>query len=182
MRETTGRREDCPLDPAWNQRQDARLAAEEATKQQEEAKRQADLQAARAKRDPNDVVEQVLNYTVTGSDQGTENNFWFKPDPAQKCVYERMAGVDETNNKLVDIMNIFATIVPAAIDVKSIDLNRLAPNGLSLEFSPELKRLAVMYDGRPLLLTSLSADVERVKRGWDLIYGEGHCNGLTRAF
>lgn len=182
VRELTGRREDCPADPAWHQRQDERLAAEDAVRQAEDAKRLADLQAARAKRDPSDVVEQVLNYTVTGSDQGTPNNFWFKSDPAQKCVYERVTGTDETNDKLVDVLNLFAAILPRAIDVKSIDFNKLDFTGLSVDYAPRLESVVVAHDGKPLLLLHPRADIERVKRGWNLIYEEGHCKGLKRAF
>lgn len=165
-----------------NQEAAARAAEQQKVAEVRRAQQQAALQVARAKRDPSDVVEQVLNYTVTGQDQGTENNFWFKPDPTQQCVYERVMGVDETGNKVADVVNIFATAIPAAFDLKTLDLNKLDFAGLSVEYEPVLKRLVVAHDGQPILTLRGGADAERVKRGWRLIYEEGHCQSLKRAF
>ena len=54
----------------------------------EEAKTKlAELEALQnPKRDPNDVVAQVLNYTVFGSDEGCCGYFWHK-DPSGSCRY-----------------------------------------------------------------------------------------------
>lgn len=160
----------------------ARAAEQQKVRETERAKEQAALEAARAKRDPNDVVEQVLNYTITGSDQGTENNFWFKPDASQRCVYERVSGIDETDNKIADVVNIFAMVVTSAVDLKAIDLDRLAVNGLGIEYADRFNQYILTHDGQPLFLISRNADPERVKRGWMLIYEEAHCRGLKRAF
>jgi len=141
----------------------ARAVEQRKVQQEEQAKREAELAALRALRDPNDVVEQVLNYTTSGNDKGTDDAFWYKPDPQNMpCVYQH-TNLDH-----------------------SLRLNQVATEGLAIGpyLNPVFKTLgmAVMYDSQPMLLIDARADPERVKRGWRLIYDDGHCKGLKRAF
>jgi hypothetical protein len=141
----------------------ARLEASKKVQQEERAKHEAEVAALRAFRDPTDVVEQVLNYTTSGNDQGTEDSFWYKPDPHNMpCVYQH-----------TDLDH-------------SLRLNQVAYEGLAIEayqdpFSKTLS-MAITHDGQLVLIVDARADPERVKRGWKLIYEEGHCKSLKRAF
>lgn len=182
IKSVTKTRSRCPDDPQWHAEQDARLAKKREQDELEAKQREAHLNEARSKRDPTDVVAQVLNYTITGNEEGTQNNFWFRPDANKACVYERVSGVDETKNKIVDVVNVFAMAFTTTLSAKSIDLNNLDPEGLRLQFADQLGRYVMTHDGKTLVLVSNDADPERVKRGWSVIYENGLCKGLKRAF
>lgn len=73
----------------------AKILSEINAKQEAERQRQAKEteereqqrhQEALSKRDPGDVVSQVLNYTVSGRDEGTDTTFWWH-EPDQPCIY-----------------------------------------------------------------------------------------------
>jgi hypothetical protein len=160
----------CPTDEAWNREQDARLA-------KENGERQARIDAATAKRDRNDVIAQVLNYTSTGVDEGSDGDFWYRPDPTKPCVYRRMS---EGPN--------FMSMVTLGLNLMTnggwLDLNALDPQTIGIEdrYVGGLLLTTVLHDATPILISSGQLDHARLARGWALIYRDGHCNGLKRAF
>ena len=176
----------CPTDEAWHRAQDAKLADEKAEYEAQQATAAAERQArfamekaeqegrlkeATAKRDLSDVVAQVLNYTSNGIDEGSDVDFWYRPDPAKPCVYQRSSvsldhGIDRLGNSGL------------------IDLNAIDPQTLGMgdkEFG-DTAVTVVFYDAAPLLISSRQLDQARLARGWALIYKDGHCEGLKRAF
>ena len=117
--------------------------------------------------DSNDVVAQVLNFSNFGRDDGaTYGAFWYRVD---KCRYRMSVDGKATS--------------------REIDLNGLDPKNIELDFIPERYvgkgtyiggGINVLYKG-DVLIHGDANDVERVERGWTLIYSD-YCTGKADAF
>jgi TPR repeat protein len=128
--------------------------------------------------DEADVVAQVLNYSDCGDDGGCETFkrinsplpvHWLR-DPSAKCLYRKAIQFSPQQYYLRD----------------QIDLNDLDPR--SLKFGPRIHTgifgdlkddVEVTYDGTGIF--SASADLDRIRRGWALIYSQ-YCSGKERPF
>jgi hypothetical protein len=138
------------------------------TKNAELARRQ---QENTPKRDPNDVVAQVLNYTTYGNDEGTDRAFWFKQNSG-KCVYSlyspTVAEILSGNDKLEA--------------VRTIDLDQFDPRNIT--FRHEHVRSKMWFGRNPQVFTITAhvnqviarargkLDLQRLRRGWTLIYSK----------
>jgi hypothetical protein len=134
--------------------------------------------------DPNDVVAQVLNFSTFGKDDGLTDSFWYRVGP-EGCKYKRytdiQGGMPNADRRLVAML---ATI--NAFDPSEIDLNQLDPQSLQVGYDDQLHQdfgyLVVVKDAGKLVTASrISLDVDRLKRGWGLIY-EKYCSGKHRPF
>ena len=127
--------------------------------------------------DPSDVVAQVLNYSNFGNDSGSPifGSFWHRVD---NCRY-RLVGSPPLN-----------------VGVREIDLNAIDPNSLTFQYQPgevfrnpaDIRQLRqgpagiiTFADTQPLLIGPESLNIERLQRGWGLIYSK-YCKGTERAF
>jgi hypothetical protein len=116
-------------------------------------------------RDPNDVVAQVLNYSYLGDDNGRGNIFWYQ-DKSDKCKYK----------------------LSMHIDLDEIDLNAIDPRTITFEHVyRELPHNTIMdtvitrADNNVLFRGPGELNIERLQRGWDLIYSK-FCRGNRKAF
>jgi hypothetical protein len=138
----------------------------------DEERRATILREAHAHRDRSDVVAQVLNYTVTGYEDGDSDRFgdrfWFTEHPGS-CVY-RFSQPNNYNNGT------------------ALDLSKLDPKNLTI--TDDLQKplfgglesvTVVLHEGHELLRGTKQTDPERVRRGWDLIYSK-YCHGMEKAF
>jgi hypothetical protein len=122
--------------------------------------------AQELQRDRNDAVAQVLNYSKFGRDDGaTYGAFWYRVD---KCRYRMSVDGKATS--------------------REIDLNGLDPKNIELDSIPERYigkgsyiggGVNVLYKG-DVLIHGDASDIERVERGWNLIYSE-YCTGKADA-
>jgi hypothetical protein len=144
-----------------------KAAAERAAAEEAEEKKAHALKAQTA----NDVVAQVLNYTTFGKDDGDErsDSFWYKEEEG-KCryrLYERtissssFGGLRQIDLNSYDQRNIKVAVTSAALGPATI----------------------IQYEGKTILLTYATVDVDRLNRGWSLIFSN-YCKGtktiLTR--
>ncbi len=175
MKESQERRQKALVEEAKKSAE--REAEQRATAARQEAKDQKELALALEKRDAADVIAQVLNYTTTGVDEGTQYDFWFKADPSKPCVYQR-------TGKSKSILGVVAAAYDRMANSGVIDLNLIDPRGLSVQDTEvgKLPVTMVVYDATPLMISSRQLDHERLSRGWNMIYQEGHCEGRKRAF
>jgi TonB family protein len=125
----------------------------------------AALEEVSKRRDPNDIVAQVLNFSNFGKDEGEPDMFWYKIKDCQYKLY------GETGLRGVD----------------SIDLNELDPRNIEFYSDPTgsfLGATLVQYNGK-LLMSSIWRNVptnlERLQRGWELIYSR-YCAGKAKPF
>lgn len=135
------------------------------------SERQGALERDRALSDPQDVVAQVLNFTTTGVDQGTEFTFWIKTPDEGGCVYRKSGSAKSLDLNQLDRKNI------TFVDQEMWDGARYA--GVAT---------LILHEGRDLfedpfmrLLGNGQRDHERLARGWDLIYS-AHCKGRVKPF
>jgi hypothetical protein len=123
----------------------------------------AALKQVSEKRDPNDVVAQVLNFTSFGKDQGEPDKFWYK---VKDCQYRRYGEKTTTG-------------------VDNINLNELDPQSIQIYSDPNgsfVGGTLVKYNEEVLLsnLWNSVSNFDRVERGWTLIYSE-YCTGKAKA-
>lgn len=107
------------------------------------------------KRDNSDVIAQVLNYSSTGQDEGTDKSFWYKEE---YCIYR------STNNEVIS----FAEINPELLrfEIRHTELGLVT---------------AVFYNEKAVTASPGQLNLERLERGWRLIF-EKHCKGKISNF
>jgi hypothetical protein len=130
--------------------------------------------------DPDDVVAQVLNYSFFGKDEGChpcvgrlpagnltlERGYWYQ---VTKCQYKSFAS-DPT----------FSVFLPQVIDLNTIDPH-------NIEFQDAGNFYIIRTDDGSLIPIMFlfyqpeKLSVERLKRGWGLIYSK-YCSGKKKAF
>jgi hypothetical protein len=114
-----------------------------------------------AKRDPNDVVAHVLNYSFLGVDDGTYQ------DASDKCIYRlfnRLLGVQEINLKTFDPRNITFSN---------------ESNNYGTIFTIIRHDITIINNFSYALVGQLN--IERLQRGWTLIYSN-YCRGRQKEF
>ena len=114
-----------------------------------------------AKRDPNDVVAQVLNYTVFGNDEGNGDSFWYK-ETSGKCQYRLRISPDQSFSQ-----------------GNFIDLDEIDPRNITFRYNSN-GATVIMNDTATLFYTR-GLNVERLQRGWSLIYSN-YCSGKEKPF
>jgi hypothetical protein len=131
------------------------------------------------KRDPNDVVAQVLNYSTYGNDEGTDRAFWFKQDSG-KCVYSLYSPT---------VAEILSGNKPEV--VRTIDLDQFDPRNIT--FKHERVRSDTWLGRNPHVFTITAhinqviarargkLNLERLRHGWTLIYSK-YCTGKRKEF
>lgn len=112
------------------------------------------------KRDPNDVVAKVLNYSSFGNDDGSEDRYWYQ-DKSDKCRYKAFRRFSKEPPEL-------------------FDLNALDPKYITFQQSYN-GRTIIRHDTDVLFQTSGQLNLERLQRGWTLIYSK-YCKGKQKAF
>jgi hypothetical protein len=111
---------------------------------------------------PYDVVAQVLNYSTFGQDEGYGNIRWLQ-DTADRCKYRFIS-----SGRVIDLNG---------LDPRTITFNNtIDPNGNV--------HTHIYADADDLFLSDFeppSLNIERLQRGWALIYSE-YCRGKQKAF
>lgn len=152
--------------------------------------RQKLTKLALAHRDPADVVAQVLNYTTFGADDGIgDSAFWWRDPSKGTCLYRLHYVLSVDWGALSFLMS-------GLYPPREIDLDQLDPKNISFETEPtwDGQRYAglttvVKHEGREimahrmqtLLLGDGRRDLDRLARGWALIY-DGKCKGSKKLF
>ena len=139
---------------------------------------------AAAGRDPKDIVAQVLNYSEFGKDEGGEEDFanpfdveivkipiYWSQDSSSKCRYVKASN---RNLSTVELKTLAAPVAD-----KIIDLNQLDPR--LIKFGYQNGITAVVYDSKILTSAFGQIDLDRLQRGWTLIYSK-YCSGKQKAF
>jgi peptidoglycan hydrolase-like protein with peptidoglycan-binding domain len=133
------------------------------------------------KRDPDDVVAMVLNYSTFGKDDGENGSFWYK-DGSEGCVYKRYLNKISTADAKVDLMlNMLSVTGP-----ERLDLNELDPQNLRSGYDEQLWQdygymTVVEHIDQLITASRKSLDNDRLKRGWALIYKK-YCTGKKKPF
>lgn len=135
-------------------------------------------------RDPDDVVAQVLNYTVFGNDDGFDGSFWFK-EVGGRCRYTLNIAADQTNENLLRrLLGMNAAIMQRRV----IDLDELDPRNITFHYNnnPDLwgengVGTIVQHINEVLFFYMGTLDLSRLQRGWTLIYDK-YCSGKARPF
>lgn len=133
------------------------------------------------KRDPDDVVAMVLNYSTFGKDDGENGSFWYR-DGSEGCVYKRHLNKISTADAKVDLMlNMLSVTGP-----ERLDLNELDPQNLRSGYDEQLWQdygymTVVEHIDQLITASRKSLDNDRLKRGWALIYKK-YCTGKKKPF
>lgn len=166
-----------------------------------QAQREQRLAKIREKRDPSDVVGQVLNYSSGLPDEGTEAEFWYQQ--GTRCMYhlyENNPGV-LMRAQMNAVLGAMVGQKQPDLDDISIDLNDMDPRLITFsnEYSefipdnqstrmlygqniPQQKPITVVrYDGKVLFTAVGTLPIDRLQRGWGMIY-EKYCQGKQKAF
>jgi hypothetical protein len=134
------------------------------------------------KRDPSDVVEQILNYAFTGNEHGVENEdghfggryyypHWVFFTRESKCVYkriyfEKVDKIKRTDDLIIDL---------GKYDPKLFDFREKQYR------DEKVTKYEILYDGKVLSATPFPLSIERARRGWSLIYSK-YCTGSQAPF
>jgi hypothetical protein len=169
------------------------LASEAVTKAAEEKRKAADEKAAvknsldeyLQKRDPSDMVERILNYAWRGNEQGIENappsvrpsGYQWVPEWAffikdSECLY-RGIRFDREGGTIIRRKD-------TVLDLKKYD-PRLFDFKEEKNKDLDVKEYDVIYDGKVLLKSYDPFNIERVRRGFSLIYSQ-YCTGSKASF
>lgn len=125
-----------------------------------------------ALRDPSDIVAQVLNYTSTGYDEG-DGSFWVRPDETKPCAYEKVTAKP-------NIFEAFNGLTTAFFPTSKVDFTIYDPSNLTFEnsYTNDAAPLTVIkHEGNIILVGQGHRDVDRVVRGWKLVYTD-HCKAF----
>lgn len=145
----------------------SKLAHEERLKK-DDAKRVEDEIKATAERNykkyhgNNDIVRKVLNYTITGDDEGFFYQYWY-PYEERKCVYK-------FHNPNYEILTGQAIL----------DLNNVDPRNVEISQSDDVINITLDKEGQ-INSSSLLVNIDRLKRGWTKVFTE-FCEGTRRDF
>jgi hypothetical protein len=160
----------------------AQIAGGKAKKEAETKKSLAELLQ---KRDPSDMVAQILNYAFTGKEHGLEGddgNFggsyyypqWVFFIKESKCVYRRI--VFTQHDELVRRQDVI------------IDLGKYDPRLFTFKERQDrdddgnwVTKYELLYDGKAWNSTVRPLSIERLRRGWPLIYSK-YCTGSQAPF
>ena len=134
-----------------------------------------------------DVVAQVLNYTMFGKDAEkgymTEGSIVGTP-PVFMGAVGGWHAIDKTKcqySLALYSYNLFERV--HSLSARTLNLNEMDPKsikvGQKLLFNQW--RTTVFYEGEPLVMAWGSVDKEKVTRGWTAIYSK-HCSGKKSAF
>jgi hypothetical protein len=136
---------------------------------------------ATVQQDPNDVVAQVLNYTVFGNDNGMGGSFWYRTTTAQCSYALHVPKVGRGD---------FAAL-PAIMQLgvrQSVNLEELDPRSILFRIDRQEalwgrggEGTLTMYDSDILFLSLGRLNIKRLQRGWALICDE-YCQGKARPF
>jgi hypothetical protein len=155
-------------------------------KADKEAETKKSLDELLQKRDPSDMVAQILNYVFAGNEHGLEGedgNFggsyyyqsWRFVLKESDCVYRNIIFInnDGTLQKSGDII---------------IDLNKYDPHLFDFKQTQErnddgnlVTKYQVLYDGKVWSSSLRAFSFERARRGWALIYSK-YCTGSKASF
>ena len=168
----------------------ARKWAEDELKRRHEAvekeRAQRQYQDALSKRDQTNVVIQVLKYTISGRDEGTDTLFWWH-ESSEPCVFHRWSsGWTGLIQMFQDIQHL--NVLQGTGIVTDIDLEQIDPKNLKFDYEFGVSNngqmftaTVVKYEGRTILSYSGELDLDRLQRGWNLIYSD-HCKGKAKPF
>ena len=141
-----------------------------------------------AQRDPDDVVAQVLNYTVFGKDEGSGDSYWFK-DPKGTCLYRLHIAFQKSQNG--DFATNFLLnfgIGNALLQRRVIDLDTLDPKNLTFRYDNNQHLwgengvgTVIQHINDVLFFYVGTLDLNRLQRGWSLIYSK-YCRGKEKPF
>jgi len=163
-------------------------AAKETEAREKEAGKVAEerRKKALAHRNSADVVAQVLNYATFGFDAGLgDSGFWWKDETKGACFYRLYLPSWGT-----------LLLLAGGMPPQEIDLDQLDPKNISFADEPtwDGQRYAglttiVKHEGREILgnriqtmlMDNGSRDIERLKRGVELIYAQ-NCTGTKKPF
>jgi len=151
-----------------------------------------------AKHDPNDVVAQVLNYSNFGNDDGVDGSYWYQ-DKSDKCRYKLVS-------KQMQVPGLPDVLMQALTNTlrQSIDLNVLDPRNITFQHRPwsgcimncgvstsansdyqpqygSGVNTIIQHDADVLFQTEGQLNLERLQRGWTLIYSK-YCKGKEKPF
>jgi len=149
-----------------------------------EAEAQAALDEYKKKRDPSDVVEQVLNYSATGRENGTDGDngggayypHWTFFIKESTCVYKIIDYVKRGDDPLEKRSE--NTVDLTKYDFRLFDFKA---NREQDDDGDWITNYSVLYDGKRLLPSRQDVSLERLRRGWNLIYTQ-YCTGIKKAF
>jgi hypothetical protein len=110
-----------------------------------------------------DSVARVLNFSSGCPDEGCDDSFWYRSSTT-RCIYSKaiQQGINDFNRS-----------------ASVIDLDNLDPRGI--RFSSQSGGTRVTYDGSSVIASASEIDLERLRRGWELIYNK-FCKGIRREF
>lgn len=128
----------------------------------------------KANYDPNDVVAQVLNYSEFGKDEGFDRMdttskipfiYWYR-DKVSKCTYRKAVNPYE-----------------GSIEESTINLDELDPKLIKFKNLNTVvgSSTMVMHDREMIFDSYGLLDLDRLGRGWSLIYSK-YCSGTRKAF
>lgn len=169
---------------AWSKNKESQLREIQEAK---EKKNKEDQEAAAvtlasglkviASADPSDVVAQVLNYSSGCKDTGCDDLFWIKRKES-KCQYSQYYSLTGVILKEIDLDQ---------LDPKSIKFVMHEKTDTVPDWSGRYKYIkrtyntyTVQYEGKDLF-SSTERDLDRLKRGWSLIYSK-YCKGREKEF
>jgi hypothetical protein len=131
-----------------------------------------------------DVVAQVLNYSSTGDEYGSDNLFWRQKEGP--CVYELVmyapAWAEEAINNLKNVG--FLDGIPRALDLNQLNPDEIVFQTLGYSLS-EPQRLqpvfTIEHQGKVIINGGPGTrQMERIQRGWSLIFQQ--CQGIKKPF
>jgi hypothetical protein len=133
-----------------------------------------------------DTVANVLNYSDGGPDDGNESTFWYAVD-AKKCIYAKAS--NSVGVKSEDGLTTTFEVIPKlrVMDLNSFDRTSLKFASEKINYpsvfgeAPRTTTQVYIYaDGREIFRTE-GIDIERVKKGWNVIYSK-YCAGTKKEF
>ena len=170
-----------------NRRKDE-IKAKQTEAKAKQAEASADAQAVlsgyKQRRDPSDVVEQVLNYALTGNESGADGEdaggrtypHWSFFIKESKCVYKEIDYVKRDGGPLQK-RNDF-TLDLSKYDSRLFDFKAIRGENDNGDW---ITTYTVLYDGKEFVSTIEGVNLERLRHGWTLIYSK-YCTGTAKAF
>jgi hypothetical protein len=177
------------------QRRPAIDAANKAAAEKQQAQAGSETEALLAqykqRRDPSDVVEQILNYGATGNENGLDHGssgswwpHWTFLVKERKCVYKfvnfykeaDLGSKDEASHPLEEA------------DEGIVDLNKYDSRLFDFKAVRQydtgfgwVTHYRVLNDGKLVSDTINGVSLDRLRHGWAMIYSK-YCTGLSKAF
>lgn len=136
-------------------------------------------------RDRVDTVAKVLNYSSGCQDEGCDESTWVVKD-AKRCVYQNLLLYDMSSVREIYLSSMDPRLISITTEYISGDnridntYNWTTKSYVTTVESTGDNYLVVKYDGKKLF-SRKPGDLERLRRGWTLIYGT-YCNGVKKEF